>query len=644
MGAWAARRRWRSWILWRVFAALLCAVPGWAWSQSALATEGCDAAQSLSQALRSVQRGDTVLAQAPVQLPDRLEFAWRRESVQVSYRLDIARCAGSAHAALWLPRVGAPYRLRVDGQILLPTLPQVAVEPSAVSHAVLNGRVPSLFLLPPGSREAEVELVTMAFMSTGLVGVDLGPAPLLVPRHVEGTALVPGVNDTVAVVALVAGLLALLAWGLRRQDLQLLWFSLCALTWGLRGIFYGQTPLPLPPMAFEQMVPVLTLIASLALAATTLAWMAALSRRRGQFGLALLAVGLGSFVLAGLLGEGAAVARAFAYATGILMMPWLIVLLWRARERLGAWRAAVLIFTYATALAAALLDIGLVLGWRHPAGMSWLLPGFAGLLTCMAVLLAEYALRQLSRAERSNEELERRVAEKSRSLELGFAERREHERAAARALERERLMREMHDGLGGQLMTVLRGVERGAMPRELVLHALQESLDDLRLLMDSAGQDAVLAASLAAWRSRWEPRLASLGVVLDWDIDEALDELLLPPGVGLHLMRIVQEATVNVVKHARASRLSLWAGRDAQGAVQIRIRDNGCGLAAGVGQPGARGLVNMRHRARQIGAELQFGIPPEGHGLQIDVRLPLPTAPDSIDQPATGRLEGRLGT
>ena len=202
----------------------------------------------------------------------------------------------------------------------------------------------------------------------------------------------------------------------------------------------------------------------------------------------------------------------------------------------------------------------------------------------------------------------------------------------------------MHDGLGGQLMTVLRGVERGAMPRELVLHALQESLDDLRLLMDSAGPEAVLAASLAAWRSRWEPRLASLGVALDWEIDEALDELLLPPGVGLHLMRIVQEATVNVVKHARASRLSLWAGRDARGAVLIRIRDNGCGLASGGRQPGAVGLVNMRHLARQIGAELQFGLPPEGQGLQVDVRLPLATAPDSSDQPAPGRLEGRLGT
>lgn len=609
------------------------------WADPALAA--CEEGRTVRQAERELWRDGALLAREQVMIPDQLPAAWRDESLRLRYRVDVSACAEVPNAALWLFRVGGPYRLRVDGEPLLPTLPPMPRE-AVAARAVLNGRTPSLVSLPVGSRSVEIEIVSLPYLRSGIARAEFGPGERLLPRHADAFAHLPGINDAVSVVALVVAPLAFAAWWWRRQRRQVLWFALCCLAWGLRGLFYADTPLPLPPLLFEQLVPLLTMLASLLLAASTLESIQALGPRRLRIGLSLLLIGLAGFALAGLLGRGALPARAYGFLTGLVLTPWLMLCLWQARAHFGRVQAVVLIGGYGLALGGALHDIAMVLGWTAPDRMSYLLPGFAALLCCTAVLLADYAIRQLDRAERANEELERRVADKSQALEHSYAERREFERSAVRHEERERLLREMHDGLGGQLMTVLRGVERGAMPREQVLAALQDSLDDLRLLMDSADTERPLAEALAAWRSRWEPRLSSLGIALVWEVDEALDPLLLPPDVTLNLMRIVQEATVNIVKHARASEMSLTAGRDAQARVWLRIRDNGVGLASPVpAGTGRRGLVNMAARARQIGADLSVAAAQDGAGVLVALRLAADgaAADASADQPTSPRRD-----
>ena len=105
-------------------------------------------------------------------------------------------------------------------------------------------------------------------------------------------------------------------------------------------------------------------------------------------------------------------------------------------------------------------------------------------------------MRALNQAEISNEVLEARVRQKSLELEHSYALLRESERASARAQERARFNREIHDGLGAQLITALRGVERGALDKQQVAQTLQEGLDELRLLMDSSDLGQSLHLSL----------------------------------------------------------------------------------------------------------------------------------------------------
>lgn len=137
-------------------------------------------------------------------------------------------------------------------------------------------------------------------------------------------------------------------------------------------------------------------------------------------------------------------------------------------------------------IAGSLHDLGMVAGFVTPDHWSLVTPAFTVLLLSHTVAVSIYLGQSLNRAELANDELERNIAAKSRELGHSYALLRESERASARAQERARLNREIHDGLGAQLITALRGVERDALSKDQVVQTLQEGLDELRLLMDSS--------------------------------------------------------------------------------------------------------------------------------------------------------------
>lgn len=120
-------------------------------------------------------------------------------------------------------------------------------------------------------------------------------------------------------------------------------------------------------------------------------------------------------------------------------------------------------------------------------------------------------------------------------------------------------------------------------------------------------------------------------------------ERSLPPGVGLTLYRICQEALTNVLKHAgpepRVGVLLRWGEQE----VELRVDDDGRGLAAdggagrGEADGGARaatqgyGLRGMQERAALFGGTLVAG-PRPGGGFQVRFAVPVP--PVTIDDPA----------
>ncbi|PZO05004.1 MAG: hypothetical protein DCF28_04740 [Alphaproteobacteria bacterium] len=225
-----------------------------------------------------------------------------------------------------------------------------------------------------------------------------------------------------------------------------------------------------------------------------------------------------------------------------------------------------------------------------------------------------------------NTHLAERLAE--REVELQAAQAREHDRVRLQAHndERRRIMRDMHDGLGSQLMGMLLAARRGKAEPAVVAEGLQSVIDEMRLMidsMDSVGES--LASALTTFQDRVRPRVEAAGFALAWNglVDTPLPDYL--PRVVLQVFRILQEAVNNALKHSGGDRIEIGVGQDSEaGAVRLTVSDNGKGYS-GTSTSG-HGLRNMKTRATLIGASLTIDASETGTDVVLILR-PVPREP-----------------
>lgn len=232
------------------------------------------------------------------------------------------------------------------------------------------------------------------------------------------------------------------------------------------------------------------------------------------------------------------------------------------------------------------------------------------------------------------------VREAEDKLRASFAREEERARAAALASERTRLMRDLHDGLGGQLVSIVALSERRG-GRDQIGEAARSALKDLRLVIDAMDDiDGDLMLALGSWRERISAQLRPHGLKLEWRV-------LAPDGLPLHpelrpwhviqILRLLDEAVTNAVKHAGAQRISIGLETitpeigPAHG--RITVEDDGCGFslsadgtAAAASPKAARGLANMRKRAASCGARLDLSSSPAGTRVRLDLPDRFPDA------------------
>jgi len=250
-------------------------------------------------------------------------------------------------------------------------------------------------------------------------------------------------------------------------------------------------------------------------------------------------------------------------------------------------------------------------------------------LTTAAVLVSMLG-RALATTEQINVELERRVEEKRSELAASYERVAELERARTLAAERERLMRDMHDGTGGQLVSALAMVEAGGFTRDAVAEALRDALADLRLTIDSLDPEQPdLVPLLGMARARLEPRLEPSGMRFEWDVRDVARPEGFGPQAALQVLRVFQEAVTNAIRHTKATTLVVRTGeeRDAAGraCAFVEVADDGQGFEVegpgGSALGGGRGLRNMRRRAAELGGELLVASGMQGTSVKL--RIPL---------------------
>jgi len=100
-----------------------------------------------------------------------------------------------------------------------------------------------------------------------------------------------------------------------------------------------------------------------------------------------------------------------------------------------------------------------------------------------------------------------------------------------------------------------------------------------------------------------------------------------PPSIEITLFRVLQEALNNVVKHARASSVSIEVNQDGN-LLTCKVQDDGIGFNPSLAQkPGRRtglGLISMKERVNSIGGTLDFDSS-SGRGTCLFIRVPIPS-------------------
>ncbi len=179
------------------------------------------------------------------------------------------------------------------------------------------------------------------------------------------------------------------------------------------------------------------------------------------------------------------------------------------------------------------------------------------------------------------------------------AERLDSETDRLLLLERERMTREMHDGLGGQLVSTIAMLERGRSSPSEIAESLRRALDDMRIAIDSLDPTmADLAISLGKLRVRLGPLLQRNGLALRWQADGVSGIVGFPPDQSLHILRIIQEAVTNALRHAKACEVSVEirrVGEAPDDVLSIDIRDDGIGFRPDAARAG-RGIRHMESR------------------------------------------------
>jgi signal transduction histidine kinase len=233
--------------------------------------------------------------------------------------------------------------------------------------------------------------------------------------------------------------------------------------------------------------------------------------------------------------------------------------------------------------------------------------------------------RQASEARRtvvqSNEILAARLEQQDAELALSYDAQKQMLQRQTMLEERQRIVRDMHDGIGGQLLGLMMQVRSGGADQQQVEEGLQASMADLRLIVDSmdSAEDG-LAETLRSFEHRVRAQVESAGIALH--VSHGLSEGNPGPGPRptLQILRVLQEAVTNAMRHSGASEIAIDSNELPEGKILISVRDNGRGIPPQV--KGGRGLASMRNRAQTVGGILTVTSSDAGTCLTLELPLP----------------------
>ncbi len=546
----------------------------------------------------------------PVSLPDDWQQKERKELEHAWYRFVlIIPNMDKQLWAVYLPSLTMNAELYINGEL--------AGSGGTFGHRTTrNWNRPLYFNLPnslihEGQNEFMVRLASQP-PGTGLIApVYVGPDKSLRPFYQSLYTL----KITVPIVtSIAAGLLAiatLLIYISQPVEPVYRWYGLGTLIWSVHNLYLFVANPPVPAVAWDLFWHV------------SLGWFIVMippyvhgllgyersKLERGLFTYALI----GTLILCGL----AAYDHGLMHFVGIRIwtVSWLAIGLyptfmmihavWRSRDVEVQWLLTAALLIFVLGIHDCLVSNGL-LSRVDGKLMQYSIPV---VIAVFGWLLLSRFVRSLKEAETLNRELNQRVKERTAELEKSFTRMGKLERERAIQEERERILRDMHDGVGGNLVAAVAMAESDSVASTDLAESLRGTLDELRLTIDSLElEQGDLSSAMGTLRARLQPAFMGEGPSLNWSMDALPETPELTPTALTHIVRIVREAVSNALRHSQAEdiwvRIRPESSGNGRGRVRIEVEDNGCGIQSK--ETTGHGLSNMRYRAEQLAASLEI--------------------------------------
>ena len=607
---------------WLLLLATLLSALGWHQTAS-----GVEPVRTLREAFATLEPAGAPATSGLVKLSHRWDEHQPGRDGHATYRLELPEVSGSTPSALLFSRVGNQVEVRINGKLVerFGSPGDTRFDAAKTSWLV---NVPATMLSQKGPNGLEVEVWCQSGRWGGLSTVQYGPAAALEPvyrsqRFWRSTAAV-----VMAAGLSLLGLTALALWW--RQRLALFgWFAAAALTGLVRHVDHVWPDVPLPWPALGAFV------------AASYAMHLGLMLRTAREMLGASSVGLHRAMLASMVLSASLAVASFAmhmpklWSMGLIaLVPWGLIVTGQTLRASWAARRSVLGGTMLVAMALVLMAaafdlLGVRLGLSRGSLFSVLPFALFTIALAMAgVIVARYNQTVMD-YRTLNAQLEHRVAERERQLGAAFEVVQQRDREQAVSQERQRLMREIHDGVGAQLVLLLNLASQGQADPKMVEEQAKAALDEMRMAVDSLQPvHGDLGTVLATLRYRLQPRLESAGLKVDWQAQPLPPLDGLTPTAVLQVQRILLEGFANVLRHARASTIRVSAEVDTgqwPNAILLVLQDDGLGVPADVMVPHlgrGHGVGNMLARAEAIGARLVIE-PAQPRGTKVTLRWPL---------------------
>ncbi len=249
--------------------------------------------------------------------------------------------------------------------------------------------------------------------------------------------------------------------------------------------------------------------------------------------------------------------------------------------------------------------------------------GLPLLLLVVGYILLVQHQRSVEGVNNANVVLKRTLAEREAELVASYEEQQRLAKVEAARLERDRIYQDVHDGIGSRLITTLFSVRESGPGAIDVEAQLQACIDDMRLVLYAhQDEESDLQSCVFDYCLKLEAQLEGSALQLTYDIDDG-EPLHLPAAVRINVLRILQEAITNCIKHAGASSLEVSLRIDATQLV-LDVVDNGRGMDARPVRPAGgngKGIPGLTCRATAIGG--QCVVSAASPGTRVRLILPL---------------------